>query len=372
MPLLDAAKGIACLVIVAHHLTRYGPLPEVALPLAPGLIGWLSNDGRLAVQVFLVLGGFLAAASLAPDGLLRVERPALRIAQRYGRLVLPYLAALSFCVLVAAVVRPWLQHDAVPAAPTWRQLLAHGLLLQDLLGHEALSTGVWYVAIDFQLFTLALLLLAGPPWLQRRWQWPRERARALAMLGVLALAAASLALFNRQTDLDDTALYYFGAYALGMLAFWIGRAERLGLWLLGLGGLLLLGGAALALEWRIRVAIALVAALTLVMAQRLGWLRPARLPAAAAPWLWLWLGTISYSLFLVHFPVILAVNALVSQLWPAQAASYALGMLAALALSIAAAALLYRLVEARRPSWQAVLAWFAALLACGGLAAHLG
>ncbi len=42
MPLLDAVKGVACLFIVGHHLSRYGPMPEVAYPLAPGLIGWLS------------------------------------------------------------------------------------------------------------------------------------------------------------------------------------------------------------------------------------------------------------------------------------------------------------------------------------------
>ena len=96
MPLLDAVKGVACLLIVGHHLVRYGPLADGAAPLAPGLFDWLSQDGRLAVQVFLVRAGFLAAASLAPTGLMRSDRPAMHmLLHRYGRLVMPYLAALK-------------------------------------------------------------------------------------------------------------------------------------------------------------------------------------------------------------------------------------------------------------------------------------
>ncbi len=96
MPLLDAAKGVACAVIVGHHLSRYGPMPAGAYGARAWLfLDWLANEGRLAVQVFLVIAGFLAAASLAPDGMLRVERPVTRILQRYGRLVMPYLAALT-------------------------------------------------------------------------------------------------------------------------------------------------------------------------------------------------------------------------------------------------------------------------------------
>lgn len=95
MPLLDAVKGVACALIVGHHLARYGPMAENASALAPSLFGWLAQHGRLAVQVFLVLAGFLAASSLAPDGLLRVERPMTRVARRYARLVMRCPAASS-------------------------------------------------------------------------------------------------------------------------------------------------------------------------------------------------------------------------------------------------------------------------------------
>lgn len=363
MPLLDAVKGLACLLIVGHHLARYGPLPQGAAPLAPALFEWLAQDGRLAVQVFLVLAGFLAAGSLAPEGLLRIERPLARVFQRYGRLVMPYLAALSVSVLAAALVRPWLHDDAVPAAPGMAQLLAHGLLLQDLLGYEALSTGVWYVAIDFQLFVLALAAIGMAGLLQRRTAMAPERARWLAVGLVLLLAVASLAVFNRNAALDDTALYFFGAYGLGMLVFWIGRATRRSTWQFAVALLLLVGASALALEWRSRIAIALVTALLLVLLQR----RDGLSQAGWAPLVGL--GRISYSLFLIHFPVLLLVSAVIDRLAPQGPWIDLFGLLLTFGLSIAAAAALYRWIESRPATWRGVLALFAGLLASGMLAA---
>jgi peptidoglycan/LPS O-acetylase OafA/YrhL len=368
MPLLDAAKGVACLFIVGHHLCRYGPLREGAAALAPRLIGWLGQDGRLAVQAFLVIAGFLAAASLAPNGVLRTGQGAWqRVWQRYARLAMPYVAALCVSVLAAAAIRPWFAHEAVPAAPVFAQLLAHGLLLQDLLGYEALSTGVWYVAIDFQLFVLALAVIMLAEWLQRRWQLSAARAAWLLAVLVLGLVAASLFAFNLQAELDTTAFYFVGSYGLGMLAFWLGRIQGDGRWSVALALLAAVGAAALLWDWRIRIAIALVAALLLALAQRRGWLGEP--PALIESRPLLWLGRISYSLFLIHFPAILLVNAVVARLGPHAPWIDAFGMAAALALAILSAAVLYRWVESRPASWRLMLCLLAALLACGALAA---
>jgi peptidoglycan/LPS O-acetylase OafA/YrhL len=366
MPLLDIAKGVACAVIVGHHLARYGTMPAGAFAVMPGFLGWLAEDGRLAVQVFLVIAGFLAAASLAPDGMLRPDRsPAARILQRYGRLAMPYLAALTVCVLVAAFARPWLGSDDVPASPSMGQLLAHGFLLQDLLDYESLSTGVWYVAIDFQLFVLALALVSLPAmWRRAPAAGPvAGRARWGAVALVLGVALASLLLFNRRADLDDTAFYFFGAYGLGMLVFWIGRATRTSTWQSAVALLALTGAGALLVDWRSRIALALVSALLIAIAQRRNWLSLAGRPDFAMPLQRL--GRISYSLFLIHFPVLLATNAAAAAWGPHAPWVDALGLLATFALSVAAAQLLYRRVEARPASWRAVAALFAALMLSG-------
>lgn len=349
LPGIDALKGIACVMIIWHHLAFYGPMSDVVYPFAPALTDWLYGYGRMAVQVFLVVGGFLAAASLAPAGAAASGQPAQLILRRYRRLLKPYLVALLVSVLVAALVRPWFNDPSVSAEPTVWQLLAHALLLQDVLGQEALSAGVWYVAIDFQLFAMSVIILGIPRRLQRRWPGLSARLDAIGTALVLLLAILSLFLFNRQAGLDSTGLYFFGAYALGMLAFWASKAARRGPWLLGLAAL---GVSALLLDFRGRLAVALAVAFGLVWLQhRLSTSRPRR-------WLqqyWLppleQLGKMSYSIFLIHFSVCLLVNALVSHFWPTQLPANALGLLAAFVLSLLAGKVLYWGVESRRTAF---------------------
>lgn len=336
-------------------------MSDIAQPLAPRLVGWLYDYGRMAVQVFLVLGGYLAAASLAPQGLARFDSAWQQIMRRFVRLVLPYAVALLLAVLAAAAVRPWMEHDSVPDAPGLAQLLANALMLQDILGEEALSAGVWYVAIDFQLFALATLLLAAVR--KVKGLSPRQATVAGQAL-VLAGTAASLWFFNRQPELDMWALYFWGSYGLGMLAYWAVRSARPGPWVLALAGL---GAGALVLDFRPRVALAWLLALAVVWLLR----RPApRWGRAAQPLQGL--GKMSYSVFLVHFPVCLLVNAVVSGVWPDLPWANALGMLAAFVLSLAAGRLLYQHVERRVPSGVLALRWQAGLVGTGLIVARVG
>ncbi len=357
-PWIDTAKGLACVAIVWHHLAFYGPMSDIAQPLAPALMAWLSAHGRMAVQVFLVLGGYLAAASLAPGGTARFASAQQQIGRRFARLIAPYAVALVLAVLAAAAVRPWMgEHPSVPAAPTLPQLLAHALLLQDIVGEEALSAGVWYVAIDFQLFVMAVLLFAAV----------RHAPAGMAQALVAAGTAASLLVFNRDAGWDHWGPYFWGSYGLGMMACWAVRAPQARRWLLSMA---LLGAAALAVDFRERIAVALATALLLVAVLRpagpggtgLSSLAFGRAHAGLGP-----LGRISYSVFLIHFPVCLAVNALVSQAWPDSPGANALGMAAAFVLSVAAGRLLYRHVEqpGLPPAWIRALRWQAGLAGAG-------
>ncbi len=361
-PLIDVAKALACVAIVWHHLAFYGPMSDIAQPLAPAFIGWLYDQGRMAVQVFLVLGGYLATASLAPQGAARFDHAGAAVAKRFVRLVVPYAVALLLTVLVSAAVRPWMAHPSVPDEPTLAQLLANALLLQDIVGEDALSAGAWYVAIDFQLFALSVLIWAGVRALPGN--WARRHGAALAQAAVVAGVAGSLWLFNRVAGLDMWAVYFFGAYGLGMMAYWAVRSARpLGAsaWV---GAMALLGGAALVIDFRGRIAVALVTALCLVAA-----LRSERLRAWGGWAPLVRLGQMSYSVFLVHFAVCLLVNAVVSHLWPTAPWPNALGMVLAFGLSLAAGRQLYLRVEQHVPSWSTALRWQAGLVGAGLLVA---
>ena len=95
MPLVDALKAVASQLIVLHHLSAYGPLAAAAHEALPGTMGWLYEYARMAVQVFLVVAGFLAARGLAADGRATFGNPLPLIWRRYLRLALPYFAALA-------------------------------------------------------------------------------------------------------------------------------------------------------------------------------------------------------------------------------------------------------------------------------------
>ena len=57
-------------------------MSDIAQPLAPDLMAWLYDYARMAVQIFLVLGGYLAAASLAPEGVARFDSARQRMPRR--------------------------------------------------------------------------------------------------------------------------------------------------------------------------------------------------------------------------------------------------------------------------------------------------
>lgn len=300
---IDVLKVLASQIIVLHHLSAYGPVADAVHRAAPGLMNWLYGYGRMAVQVFLVLGGYLAVHSLMPAMAGGASALGHSLWRRYLRLAPPFLVALALAMAAAAVSRPWLSPDLVPEHPSLDEWLAHALLLQEVMGVEALSAGIWYVAIDFQLHALLALLL----WLGQRGGDARP-----AQVLVLAAASASLLWWNRAPGLDDWSIYFFGAYGLGVMARWSGQWPQSWAQRAWIGAIGLLGALALLLDFRHRVALALAVALWLATTQRLlsgGPSLPRGLDGPLHT-----LGRSSYALFLVHFPVLLLGNALFAAL----------------------------------------------------------
>lgn len=304
LPLIDGLKACAVQLIVLHHIAAYGPLAEAANRILPDLMDWLYDYGRMAVQIFLVLGGYLAARTLSPGFTRGRMNPALQFVatavKRYLRLVLPFLAALLLAMLCAAVARRWMiDEDFIPAAPTLDQFIAHSLLLHSLLDYEALTTGVWYVAIDFQLFVLLAALL----WIGECAAAFSPKLRHLPLVLVTALTLASLFCFNRDSTLDAWAPYFFNAYGVGALSYWAAQRQRNAA--LALLLIFFLAPFALIEDFRWRVVVALATALVVVFADAAPLLLKLARSRLAAH-----LGRTSYALFLAHFPLYLLASAL--------------------------------------------------------------
>lgn len=335
MSLVDAFKAIASQMIVLHHLSAYGPLAAMVRDLLPNLMEWLFGYGRVAVQIFLVAGGFLAARGLSNNAQALDKSPLLLIWKRYQRLVVPFLVAIAFAIVCSAIADRWMDDEAIPARATVGQWLAHATLLHGLLGSESLSAGVWYVAIDFQLFALLALLL-----------WAGKLHRFLAPLLVVAVTAASLFWFNRDASWDNWAIYFFGSYGMGVAAWWASDMRRPPLWL---GLIVAVVVAALVLEFRLRIVVALLSALALGFGRRSGLLE--RWPDSESI---AFLAKISYSLFLVHFPIYLVINAIFTKLAIDSSHAALFGMLLTWSLSVLAATLFHRWVESPKGTQRIV------------------
>lgn len=364
--ILDLLKALGCLVIVLHHLSVYSPMFDRVMLLAPVQMAALYNHGQLAVQAFLVVGGyltasqFLSALPLQKQGL-PTHFSLLRLLwKRFLRLEIPLMAALALTVSITALLRPWYGHSSLSGVPTLWSLAVHMLMLQDLVGEQALSAGIWYVAIDFQLYALVLLTVWVSAKLQL-WQ-PRIKHQGTMVFIWMILTALSLDWWNRQRNMDVQVLYFFGSYGLGMLAYRV-RLSRFAV--KGWAIIFVIGLMALWLEPRLRMGVAWGMALVLAV-----WPHGVQMNEGH-PWrlqlrrVFLTLAQRSYSLFLTHFSVSLLVSAVwFNAGWQGPWINL-LGMLLSLTLSLMAGFVMYRWVESQNATWRHLVAWQMVFVLCG-------
>lgn len=342
--LVDALKAGACCLIVLHHLAFYGPMSDHADDLFPEVFAWLAQHGRLAVQVFLVLGGYLSARGLLRMGFdaspsrvpmrhsAEVWRwAAWRIVDRFLRLGLPLWVALVLAVLCNLLADHWMDHPSISAPPHLLQAALHLLMLQDITGHEALSAGIWYVAIDFQLFALLMVLSALA--------MLHDRPRTVLLSMVTGLLVLSTFMVNRQAQWDVFGPYFWVSYGLGVL---VGLQARPSL--LALASVLVL--CSFWVDPRSRLLVALG---TFGLLWCWQWSHGRLLPSVA-PWCH-HLSRISYAVFLVHFPLGLVLNALWITFVPPQPLLQLLGVVTAFKLSLLAGWVFHEHVEQPLVRW---------------------
>jgi peptidoglycan/LPS O-acetylase OafA/YrhL len=347
--LIDVLKVLAAQVIVLHHCVSYGELASAAKELIPSVSTFLFEYGRYAVQVFLVVAGYLAAQSfenmmavqahVRKKGAGTVVQLALR---RYLRLVGPYVAALLITIVCASLARQWSADEYIGQPETIAQVLAHLFLLQGVLGYESISAGVWYVAIDWQLFTALAVVYAV-------FQRPMMR------IGILAvLIAASLLYFNRHASFENSFIYFIGSYGLGILAYWASSVNAINAnlgWVSAKKVLLTIAlivlVSALHSVW-LRNYLALGIAFLLLYAGN----RPYRHPQSWLAKAMQWASTRAYCAFLIHFAFILLANTTLLALH-VQSPAISLSFIALVSvLTWIAAGYLYRWVELPIGRWR--------------------
>ncbi len=350
---LDGIRGVAALFVVIHHcyLMSFEGYPAIT---GPAWAGWMIY-GHLAVVVFIVLSGFSLAVSPARHEwqLGGKKRFAIR---RAWRILPPYWAALVFSLIMAWTFVP----QPGEGEPTAKSVAVFGLLLQDVFGSPSPNGAFWSIAVEAQLyivFPLLLLML--------------RKAHALMMIIAVTAVVVAIGVLSPMSSLVDklqrltpqfAALFAVGVFAAGILAAG-DRIRRLPWqWLSLLAALpvivaMVVRGSVWAITNYFWIDLALGPAIAMLLAaaatERPRWLvalldtRPMRS-----------LGSFSYSLYLIHAPIVVALYELVVK--PRVSAGVP-ALLVTLAIAVPASIVAARLFAAvfeipfqRHRSWNAL------------------
>lgn len=358
---IDGLRGLAALYVTAHHALAEcidsgynravtGRVPSLA-------IVWLYN-GEVAVQVFLVLSGYCLMIPVARSGG-TIRGGLADFARRRAWRILPtYYAALATCLLLPFLV-PALRASEGPLR--WRvtqpvtapALVAHLMMVHHLSADWAyrIDYPMWSIPIEWWLYGLFALALVP------LWRWLGTGALAVGTVAVgLALS------WWAGPDYETLRLHYLALFGLGMAGAALNFATRNGVRVAGIerasGFLALAGVIAFVVlrrivpndEWTpdLRLALACGVATTALLV----W-ATARIQAGASPPLIralehpisVWLGQISYSLYLIHAPTLALVHLAVISLGLGPIPSLAAVMTAGVAASLLAGWGLWLAVE---------------------------
>ena len=297
---LDGIRGLAALYVVIDHVFLRA-FPGYPADHAPFWAGWFIY-GRFAVVVFIVLSGFSLALSPARHGW-RLDGAA-RFAERRARRILPaYWAALAFSLAVAWLIVP----QPGNGVPDITSVLVNGLLVQNVVGAHSPNAAFWSMAVEAQLYIAFPLLLL----MVRRWN-------GLVMVAIVAIVVAAVGIaapnlppvdtFVIQSAPDLAALFAVGMLAAGIVG--ASSARRSWPWpRLALAAVIpvLLTGAFKGSVWTLDhlywVDLALGPAIACLLAGLVTG-RPALLLRGLDARPMRRLGSFSYSLYLIHAPIV--------------------------------------------------------------------
>jgi len=302
---LDGVRGAAAMFVVLHHMWL-AVWPRFPSNAGPWWLGWLLY-GHLAVAVFIVVSGFsLALAPLGDGGRLRGGTRRF-IRRRAWRILPAYWVALVFSTVVAG----WVLQTETGAGAITKAFVVHGLLLQDVIGSQAPNGAFWSIAVEWQIYFLFPLIL----WLARK----RSVEFAVAVAVGAVVVAHLVARFGSPLDkIDHLTPQFLALFALGVLAVHLGRGERAAELRRPLGAAALVAFAAVVLlaivegsEWMVArffyvdLVFGLAAACLLCTLRAGGatWIRRALGSRAG-----LKLGLFSYSIYLIHAPIVGALD----------------------------------------------------------------
>lgn len=306
-PHVEGLRGVAALYVFLYHVWQAGVAHAGATlaVLLPFTLPWL-QFGHFAVSVFIVISGYCLGLPVA----LRADRTLnnAKFARRRARRLGPAYVLALLLTLIPFTLTLALRGQHVPAWHVVVALLSHLALVHNLVPAlaEYLNGPMWSIALECQIYVVFALLLV-PVW-RRFGPW--------AQLAVaLAIGLAPQLLFRGA--LAYTAPWLLGLFAMGVVA---AHATASGVRITGplRWAALAAGVAAIVLVlpfgdaapdgavWPADLVMGAAVALLFVTASGSGTPLAARVLSLRPV---VTLGTFSYSLYLIHGPLVLLVAA---------------------------------------------------------------
>jgi peptidoglycan/LPS O-acetylase OafA/YrhL len=333
---IDVARGVASSWVLLFH--SLAAIPSDTIYPILGLVQRFAKFGWLGVHMFFAISGWCIAQRLAAAWR-RKEPVPVFLCERALRIYPTYWAALGLTLALRLAAVPFnTTHLAanLPSGP--RGWIADLFLLNPYLKVPATLIVSWSL-----VFELGFYLLAAGALILRR----RGPASALVLLGML------LCLWPL-TGWQFRLTYVLGLWPdffVGGLVWWAARSRTSAPKYLAAAGLAML--ALLALSWPggyggqgLLVAITTAIILWALSGQDHR--------VAANPFLrkLAWVGGFSYSLYLIHLPLLSPFMNLAARWVPPRQALFCLVWLAAVLLAFTGGWLLNRLVEAPAERWR--------------------
>lgn len=299
---LDGLRGLAALYVVLFHCWLY-TFPGYPHSSAPGWLGGLMF-GRLAVVFFLVLSGFSLAISPARHGW-RSDGVARFLRRRAWRILPPYWAALALSLLVSLFVVP-ASHFGPPTAAS---AAVYGFVAQDVFTAPTPNGAFWSIGVEAELYLLFPLLL----FVRRRWS-----AAVMVACVALPVIAHGLATPGASPVEGDNWLapHLAPVFAAGVVGAGVVAApERIRrmpwgwfalLTALPVAGLGVVRGSVWTVHHYFWVDLAIAPAMTMLIAA-VATGRPAVVVRFLTARPVQGLGGFSYSLYLIHLPIVMTV-----------------------------------------------------------------
>ncbi|HSS03521.1 MAG TPA: acyltransferase [Kofleriaceae bacterium] len=331
---VDALRGVAALWVVLFHAYAKNVRAMTGYEL-PQPLDAIFGNGHLGVDIFFVISGFVIAQSIR-DAHITPKFIGWFALRRSLRLDPPYWVTIA-SMIVLSYISGRLQRDHAPLPqPTWDAVIAHLFYLQGFLGYPQIVGVFWTLCYEMQ-FYLMLVILTGIA------QWPRVAwlSRWFVFAPLWVVSAVCIAGSTWPAALS---LYGWPYFFLGVTVNWVHNRKEPPLAL----AIVVAATAALLPFEPLKTAVALVTAIAIYRASVTGRLASLTLGRVAQ-----YLGRISYSLYLVHMLVgTPAVRFGIRHLGKMGFGTAMALILLAVAASVAAAHVMYVLVERPAVRWS--------------------